>query len=152
MNDFDLSRLAQLAGVPLLQARNWTSGRPLHIRPSVHTASGKGTRNLYSDSDVFKLAIANKLRDGSVAFRAIHYVIEHVDPRDFVGEADWLVLSVTKSQISADAVPNKDFPEFVTKKFKNAEAVHHFAQLSELLGEVLDRILNYEQEGDREHE
>jgi hypothetical protein len=148
MNEFDLSGLAQIAGVPLLQARNWTSGRPLHIRPSVQTAFGKGTRNLYSDSDAFKLAIANKLRDGGVAFRAIRYVVEHVDPEDFVydGRADWLILSVTKDQISARAVPDKDFVKAMTDEFTNTKAVHHFAQLSGLLGEVLARIERYEKE------
>ena len=142
MKGIDLSGLAQLAGVPLLQARNWTSGRPLSIRPSVQVATGTGTRNLYSDSDVLKLAIANKLRNGSVGFRAIRYVIETVEPEQFVyGYADWLIVLVRRDDSSHRAVRNVDLEnELISAQLSDTETVYFFVHLSKLLGEVQTRI------------
>jgi hypothetical protein len=114
----------------------------------VQVASGKGTRNLYSDSEVFKLAIANKLRDGGVGFRAIRYVVENVDPEEFVyGSADWLILRVTRRKIAFRAAATADIEsELVRIEVSDTEAVSCFAKLSNLLGEAKARIDNYVEE------
>ena len=148
MNIFDFSDLAKLAGVSLPQARNWTSGRPLRIRPSVQKSSGTGKRNLYSDSDVFKLAIANRLRDGSVGFRAIRYVIEAVDPTPFVyGNAEWLILVVRRDNITHRAVGEEHITlELDTGEFPDGKTIYYLAQLSKLLEEVQERIEDFVKE------
>jgi hypothetical protein len=105
-------------------------------------ASGKGTRNLYSDSEVFKLAIANRLRDGSVGFRAIRYVIEEVDLREFLyGRADWLVLRVRGDDIAHRTVPKADLKHEISRReYSNTETIYYLAWLSTLLEEVQTRI------------
>ena len=130
----------------MLQARNWTLGRPLRIRPSVRAAIGKGTRNLYNDTDAYKLSIANKLRHGGVGFRVIRYVIETVEPEQFVdGRADWLILSVTETHIFPHTALNEEIEEFemVKQGFSVTEPIYYYVQLSDLLGEVVDRIKRY---------
>ena len=141
---FDLSRLAYVAGVSLVTARNWTSGRPLRISPSVQVASGRGTRNLYSDSDVYKLAAANRLRSGGMSFRAIGYVLNNVDLERFLpgGDANWLLLRMNGEDIAPQTLLNDELEDELVKLQLSGdrESVHHFVQFSDLLDAVSTRM------------
>jgi hypothetical protein len=146
VNIFDLSGLAKLAGVPLLQARNWTSGRPLRIRPSVQIPKAKRTRSLYGETEVFKLAIANRLRHGGVVFRAIRAVLDRIRPEDFVyGDAKWLFLVVSGDDIRPRAFTTKQVEEEIQRQLVSGElsdtkCACYFIELSYLLLEVKGRI------------
>jgi DNA-binding transcriptional MerR regulator len=62
---FELSEVGELVGLPASTVKNWTIGRPLKIRPSIRASAGKGSRNLYSRTDVYVMALAAQLsRDG----------------------------------------------------------------------------------------
>lgn len=72
--------MAKVLGMPLTKARNWTIGRPLGIPASVRTATGTGTRNLYSIEDVYLMVWFAKNTSGPVVMRRrVHNGCE--DPR-----------------------------------------------------------------------
>lgn len=138
----DLSGVARVVGIPMLQVRNWTAGRPLRIRPSVRAAIGKGSRNLYSEVDVFKMATAQRLREDGLNFRLIQYVLDNVGLEDFAdGLFDWLVIHARGTDISCDAISEQDEPLFLYNL--NPEKSHMAIKLSPVLGEVAKRIEEY---------
>ena len=62
---FTLGAVAKLLGLPKTRVKNWTIGRPLRIIPEISAGEGKGSRNLYSLTDVYVFALVNELdRDG----------------------------------------------------------------------------------------
>jgi hypothetical protein len=145
MNDvLDLSGLAQVVGIPILQARNWTSGRPLRIKPSVRAAIGKGSRNLYDEIDVFKIAVAHRLRRDGLGFNLIEYVLEHVDLREFAdGFSEWLILKTNGEHIEhEEQTANAEEGGLTTFAYATG-STHVAVNLSSLLGDVVDRIENY---------
>ena len=81
MEIFELSEVARILEVPKARIKNWTIGRPLRITPTIRTASGKGTRNLYSVEDVYVLTLANQLNEDGFSPKAIQAVIKKVRPR-----------------------------------------------------------------------
>src|SRR5450755_3901247 len=54
---FMQSEAANILGLPNSLVKNWTIGRPLEINPSI-AARGTGSRNLYDQRDLYRLAIA----------------------------------------------------------------------------------------------
>jgi len=88
---FELSEMAQVLGMPLTKARNWTIGRPLSIPASVRTATGTGSRNLYSIEDVYLMALANEFSKAGFAAKAIGRLLEAVDAKK-LAEMDWLTV------------------------------------------------------------
>jgi DNA-binding transcriptional MerR regulator len=50
---FELSQVAGIVGISIDSAKNWVNGRTLQIEPSISKARGKGTRNLFSEGDVY---------------------------------------------------------------------------------------------------
>ena len=78
MEIFELSEVARILKVPKARIKNWTIGRPLRITPTIRTASGKGTRNLYSVEDVYVLTLANQLNEDGFSPKAIQAVIKKV--------------------------------------------------------------------------
>jgi hypothetical protein len=55
--------------------KNWTAGRPFKLKPSIRTATGQGSRNLYSLEDVWLLGVANELSKAGMAANAIGKVL-----------------------------------------------------------------------------
>lgn len=53
------------------KAKNWVSGRPFKLKPSIRTATGHGSRNLYSLEDVWLMGVANELSKAGMAANAI---------------------------------------------------------------------------------
>ena len=88
---FELAEMAEVLGMPLTKARNWTIGRPLSIPASVRTATGTGSRNLYSIDDVYLMGLANEFSKAGFAAKAIGRLVETVDAKQ-LAEAEWLTV------------------------------------------------------------
>ena len=52
MQTFEFREMVEILGMSPTKAKNWISGRPFKIEASIRTASGHGSRNLYSLEDV----------------------------------------------------------------------------------------------------
>jgi DNA-binding transcriptional MerR regulator len=91
MEIFELSEMANLLGVPFTKARNWTIGRPLSIPASIRTATGTGSRNLYSIEDVYLMGLANEFSKAGFAAKAIGRLLEAVDSKK-LAQMDWLTV------------------------------------------------------------
>ena len=78
MDIFELGEIAKILGMPLTNVKNWVSGRPLEIKPSIKTASGHGSRNLFSLEDVYLLGLANELSKAGMGAKAIGKLVEAV--------------------------------------------------------------------------
>jgi hypothetical protein len=88
---FELPEMADVLGMPLTKARNWTIGRPLSIPASVRTATGTGSRNLYSIEDVYLMGLANEFSKAGFAAKAIGKLLEAVDAKK-LAQMDWLTV------------------------------------------------------------
>jgi hypothetical protein len=71
MDVFELGDIAKILGMPIAKAKNWTIGRPMTIEASIRTASGHGSRNLFSLEDVYVMGVANELSKAGMAANAI---------------------------------------------------------------------------------
>jgi len=91
MEIFELPEMAEVLGMPLTKARNWTIGRPLKIPASIRTASGTGTRNLYNIEDVYLMGLASEFSKAGFAAMAIGRLLNEVDATK-LAEMDWLTV------------------------------------------------------------
>src|SRR3989454_774268 len=91
MEIFELAEMAKVLGIPLTKARNWTIGRPLSIPASVRSATGTGSRNLYSIEDVYLMGLANEFSKAGFAAKAIGRLLEAVDA-ERLAEVEWLTV------------------------------------------------------------
>jgi DNA-binding transcriptional MerR regulator len=79
---FELAEMAEILGLPLAKAKNWTNERTgLVIEPSIRKATGTGSRNLYSVEDLYLMAIAREFSRAGFAPAAIAKVLEAIKPR-----------------------------------------------------------------------
>src|SRR5579864_8524486 len=91
MHVFELSEMATLLGLSQVKAKNWTAGRPFKIPASVRSATGTGSRNLYSIEDVYLMGLANEFSKAGFAAKAIGRLLEAVDAKR-LAEMDWLTV------------------------------------------------------------
>jgi len=91
MEIFELSEMAEVLGMPLTKARNWTIGRPLTIPASVRTASGTGRSNLFSIEDVYLMGLAYAFSKAGFAAMAIGRLLVEVDASK-LAKMDWLTV------------------------------------------------------------
>lgn len=75
---FELGEVARIIGLAEPTIKFWTKGRPVMIKPSVHRARGKGSRNLYSRDDLVLFAIAKRMRDDGLPGEAVQCAIDRV--------------------------------------------------------------------------
>jgi hypothetical protein len=68
---FELSDLVEVILMPPSTAKNWTSGKPVRLEPSIRPASGTGSRNLFSREDLDRMALAWELSKSGMAAKAI---------------------------------------------------------------------------------
>lgn len=68
---FEFREMIDVLGMSPSRAKNWTVGRPFKLEPSIRTASGQGSRNLYSLEDVYLMGVANELSHAGMAASAI---------------------------------------------------------------------------------
>jgi hypothetical protein len=95
MDVFELGDIAKILGMPIAKAKNWTIGRPMTIEASIRTATGHGSRNLYSLEDVWLMGVANELSKAGMAANAIGKVVGAVRAElpDGLGSVDTLFIT-----------------------------------------------------------
>ena len=91
MEIFELSEMAEVLGMPLTKARNWTIGRPLTIPASIRSATGTGSRNLYGIEDVYLMGLAYAFSKAGFAAKAIERLLNEVDATK-LAKMDWLTV------------------------------------------------------------
>src|SRR6266513_2062983 len=91
MHIFELSEMTTLLAMSQVKAKNWTAGRPFKLPASVRTATGTGSRNLYSIGDVYLMGLANEFSKAGFAAKAIGRVLEAVEAKR-LAEMDWLTV------------------------------------------------------------
>ena len=91
MKIFELSEMAEVLGMPLTKARNWTIGRPLMIPASIRSSTGTGSRNLYSIEDVYLMGLANEFSKAGFAAMAIGRLLTEIKA-DRLAEMEWLTV------------------------------------------------------------
>jgi hypothetical protein len=68
---FEFREMISILDMSPSRAKNWTVGRPFKLEPSIRTATGQGSRNLYSLDDVYLMGIANDLSLSGMSAGAI---------------------------------------------------------------------------------
>jgi len=81
MQTFEFREMVKVVGISETKAKNWIVGRPFKIEASVHTATGQGSRNLYSLDDVYLMAVANELSRSGMAAKAIGDLVGTIKTR-----------------------------------------------------------------------
>jgi DNA-binding transcriptional MerR regulator len=78
---FELPEMAKILGVDLAKAKNWTNERTgLVIQPSIRQATGTGSRNLYSTTDLYLMGIAREFSKAGFAPKAIGKLLDALKP------------------------------------------------------------------------
>ncbi len=90
MQTFEFRELISILGMSPSRAKNWTVGRPFKLEPSIRTASGQGSRNLYSLEDVYLMGLANELGHAGMAAGAIGEIVAAVRVKGGWSDADTL--------------------------------------------------------------
>jgi DNA-binding transcriptional MerR regulator len=116
IHTFEFREMILALGMSATKAKNWTVGRPFKLEPSIRTASGQGSRNLYSLEDVYLMGLANELSKAGMAASAIGKLVEAVKARfpGGLGEVDTIFISrsaklayrieIREDRLPADAV------------------------------------------------
>src|SRR6266478_2042395 len=91
MQVFELSEMTTLLGMSAVKAKNRTACKPFQPPASVRTATGTGSRNLYSIEDVYLMGLANEFSKAGFAAKAIGRLLEAVDAKR-LAEMDWLTV------------------------------------------------------------
>ena len=76
MEAFDSKTVSRLVGVSLRQIQYWDERG--FIRPSVKTAGGRGTKRLYSFSDLIQLKVVKDLGDHGLSPGKIRRCLRHL--------------------------------------------------------------------------
>jgi hypothetical protein len=89
---FEFREMIEVLGMSPTRAKNWIVGRPFTIEASIRTASGQGSRNLYSLEDVYLMGIANDLSHSGMAAAAIGKLVTVLKAKfpDGLAEVDTL--------------------------------------------------------------
>src|SRR6266478_4465578 len=91
MQVFELSEMTTLLGMSAVKAKNRTACKPFQPPASIRTATGTGSRNLYSIEDVYLMALANEFSKAGFAAKAIGKLLEAVDAKK-LAQMDWLTV------------------------------------------------------------
>lgn len=96
---FELGEITKILDMSPAKAKNWTVGRPFKLEPSIKTASGQGSRNLYSLEDVYLMGVANELSGTGMAAKAIGRFVEGLKKRFPNGLAEVETLFVSRKNL-----------------------------------------------------
>jgi hypothetical protein len=99
MQVFELGQMTKILGMTDAKAKNWTVGRPFKLEPSIRTASGQGSRNLYSVEDVYLMGVANELSHIGMAANAIGKFVDALKAKFPKGLADVESLYVSRKNL-----------------------------------------------------
>lgn len=113
MQTFEFREMIDVLGMDAAKAKNWTVGRPFKIEASIRTASGHGSRNLYSLEDVYLMGLANELSHAGMAANAIGKLLEDLKTKVTTGLANIRSLHASRDaslryhiETNEDRLPN----------------------------------------------
>ena len=94
-----LPEMADILGIDLAKARNWTNGRTgLTLKPSIRESTGTGKSDLYSLEDLYLMALANEFSKAGFAAKAIGKLVESIQAKfDSLTEVSSLTIWRTKA-------------------------------------------------------
>lgn len=98
---FEFREMIDMLGMSATKAKNWTVGRPFKLEPSIRTATGQGSRNLYSLEDVYLMGVANDLSHAGMAAAAIGKLVAALRAKFPNGLAEVDTLYVVRGPNSA---------------------------------------------------
>ncbi len=104
MKAFTASEVQQRTGASYRQLDHLA--RTGALRPSVATASGRGSRRIYSDRDVIALRLSLLLRQGGLGRQAVERLAKYVQGAEFFSDegdlpAQFLVAAATTIRVVA---------------------------------------------------
>jgi DNA-binding transcriptional MerR regulator len=76
METFNSKTVSRIVGVSLRQIQYWDEQG--FVRPSVKLADGRGSKRLYSFSDLVQLKVVKDLTDHGLSLRKIHRCLSHL--------------------------------------------------------------------------
>ena len=80
---FDRRQIAAILGIPLVVVRNWSTGNPFTIEPSILAAGRRGSPNLYALEEVYLFGIAGYLSISGIQAwqvkKVLSYLQDHSD-------------------------------------------------------------------------
>lgn len=119
---FEFREMIDVLGMSPSRAKNWTVGRPFKLEPSIRTASGQGSRNLYSLEDVYLMGVANELSHAGMAAGAIGELMSALKERfpDGLAEVDTLYVArgvnlTHRIELREDRLPTRSIVRFAIK-------------------------------------
>ena len=94
---FELSQVAGIVGISIDSAKNWVNGRTLQIEPSISKARGKGTRNLFSEGDVYMFFFVDEVARAGFRNEIIRELLPLVEAELEKAESfpSWLIVRRT---------------------------------------------------------
>ncbi len=98
MHTFEFREMVEILGMSPTKAKNWIVGRPFTIEASIRTASGHGSRNLYSLEDLYLMGVANELSHAGMAAAAIGKVVAGLQVKFPHGLAEVDTLHVARGE------------------------------------------------------
>lgn len=85
MDYFDSKTASHIAGVSLRQIQYWDEQG--FLRPSFRPAAGRGSKRIYSFSDLVKLKVVKNLTDHGLSLRRIRMCLHHLKDYSSAGPA-----------------------------------------------------------------
>ena len=75
---FDRKQIAEILDIPIALIRNWSSGKPLAIKPSIRAPGKRGATNLYTLQDVYVFGVAAILAEFGMKALLIEHVVNWI--------------------------------------------------------------------------
>ncbi|MGH9635213.1 MAG: MerR family transcriptional regulator [Candidatus Angelobacter sp.] len=68
---FDRAAVAEIVGIDYAVVKNWSTGKPITITPSIYAPNRKGAQSLYSRTDIYLFELAKELAELGIALEAV---------------------------------------------------------------------------------
>jgi hypothetical protein len=112
---YELADIANVLKIEKSRVKNWTIGRPFSVTPSVRISSGKGSRNLFSLTDLYCFALIKHLLELDAPVAAVQEMLASslVSEDSFWLRRDWLVITRKGQATSYCVALQNDNPNVV---------------------------------------
>ena len=108
MQTFEFREMIRVLGMSAATGKNWTVGRPFKLKPSIRTASGQGSRNLYSLGDVWLMGVASELSKAGMAANVIGKLVGAVRAKFPQGLASLDTLFISRGEKLAYRIETRE--------------------------------------------
>jgi hypothetical protein len=151
---FDRAAVAKIVGLDYAVVKNWSTGNPIRITPSIYAPNRRGAQSLYSRTDIYLFELAKQLSVLGIALEAIAKAFAKVNLR-------WLDADERGVLVLARLNTDNLFVDHVPGTLKGNDATHEYtrkimplmlnrksslvlsAHLTSILNDVDEQILRY---------